>query len=71
MKASRRTNPALHDYLVRTMLRSSQNSNNSMAMAAAMYMGRQQYPREMRQDGVLQRMQTIDQHVVEQNGNQR
>jgi len=59
LKASRRTNPALHDSLVMTMRRSRQGPNNSMTMAAAMYMGRQQYPREMRQDGVLQRIRCL------------
>jgi hypothetical protein len=59
LKGVRRTNPTLHDYLVMTMRRSSQNPNNSMAMAAAMYMGRQQYPRELRQDGVLQRLRCL------------
>jgi len=48
-----------------------QGPNNAMTMAAAMYMGRQQASRELRQEGVLQRMQTIDQHTVEQNGTQR
>ena len=66
-----RINPSLDSYLFMTMRRSLQGPNNAMTMAAAMYMGRQQSSREMRQDGVLQRMQTIDQHTVEQNGNQR
>jgi len=66
-----RINPALDSYLFMTMRRSLQGPNNAMTMAAAMYMGRQQSSREMRQEGVLQRMQTIDQHTVEQNGNQR
>ena len=66
-----RINPSLDDYLLMTMRRSLQGPNNAMTMAAAMYMGRQQASRELRQEGVLQRMQTIDQHTVEQNGTQR
>ena len=66
LKDVRPTNPTLHHYLVMTMRRSSQNPNNSMAMAAAMYMGRQQYgngtqhsSRELRQDGVLHRIRCL------------
>ena len=54
-----RINPSLDSYLFMTMRRSRQGPNNSMTMAAAMYMGRQQYPREMRQDGVLQRIRCL------------
>ena len=59
LKDVRPTNPTLHNYLVMTMRRSSQNPNNSMAMAAAMYMSRQQYPQELRQDGVLRRLRCL------------
>ena len=66
-----RINASMDDYLLLLMRRSEIGPNNAMTMAKEMYMGRQQASRDMRQDGVLQRMQTIDQHVVEQNGNQR
>ena len=66
-----RINPSLDDYLLMTMRRSEIGPNNAMTMALEMYVGRQQASRELRQEGVLQRMQTIDQHTVEQNGNQR
>ena len=66
-----RINASMDDYLLLLMRRSEIGPNNAMTMAKEMYMGRQQASRDMRQDGVLQRMQTIDQHVVEQNGTQR
>ena len=66
-----RFNPSMDDYLFMLMRRSEIGPNNAMTMAKEMYMGRQQASRELRQEGVLQRMQTIDQHVVEQNGTQR
>ena len=66
-----RINAPLDDYLLMLMRRSEIGPNNAMSMALEMYVGRQQASREMRQEGVLQRMQTIDQHTVEQNGNQR
>ena len=66
-----RINAPLDDYLLMLMRRSEIGPNNAMSMALEMYVGRQQASRELRQEGVLQRMQTIDQHTVEQNGNQR
>ncbi len=66
-----RLNPALDDFLFMTMRRSADGPNNAMRMAKDMYMGRQGAAREMRQDGVLARMTTINQEQVEQNGTQR
>ena len=66
-----RFNPSMDDYLLLLMRRSEIGPNNAMTMAKEMYMGRQQASRELRQEGVLQRIQTIDQHTVEQNGTQR
>jgi hypothetical protein len=64
-----RINPSLDSFLFVTMRGS--RGGERLNMARDMYMGRQQASREMRQEGVLQRMQTIDQHTVEQNGTQR
>ena len=64
-------NPALDDFLFMTMRRSADGPNNGMRMAKEMYMGRQGAAREMRSEGQLARMTTINQEQIEQNGAQR